>query len=177
VSIGVIAWLGGGAVMIGTTALGRVSAEKYRRRPRELRQLAAMLRALSSDIQYAHTPLRDALRRASSQAGDCLELRELFQSASVHLEHPGSTGRIAISQAIQTHFSRTSLRDEDRDILVSLSHIIGVSGPLEQAGHLQAAVAELSAREREACLDREKYERVLQTLGVLAGVLIVIMLI
>ncbi len=174
-AIEVLQWVGSGAVLLSTTALGRKKADQYRNRPRDLRRLAASLRALEADIQYARVPLQEALERAGRQvAASDSPVATLFHEAAAHLQNPGVTAQQAWERAVDEKFGSTSLSCEDREILLQLGKHIGQTGPDEQVGHLEAALALLDAREREAIDDRQRFERLYQTVGVLAGVLLVI---
>ncbi len=168
---------GASIVMVGSSLYGREFSLRFRARPQELRQLASMLRSLRADISYQRLPLQEAFLHASRQGQSGAALSDLFLTASNELAHPGSTALDAWHVALQIHAPRMHLVTEDRQILESLGHSIGVSGVAEQAAHLDAALAQLVDREKDAMEERARYERVYQTLGVLAGVLIVVLLI
>ncbi|MCY0893137.1 MAG: stage III sporulation protein AB [Acidibacillus sp.] len=168
---------GASIVMVGSAVYGRQFSLYFRARPQELRQLAAMLRSLRVDISYQRLPLQEAFLHASRQGQAGHALSELFITASEALGHPGSTAFEAWRDALQQHLPKLHLSTEDVHILESLGHSIGMTGVVEQAAQLDAALALLNDRERDAMEERTRYERVYQTLGVLAGVLIVVMLI
>lgn len=175
-AIGVWQMLGAGAVMSGTTALGRRQADRYRRRPLELRRLAGLLRAMRADIGYLQIPLPDAFARAGERAGTGA-LREFFAGAARRLRQPGALPAAAVSEALSAVAAELSLTREDRDIVNEWCATVGTTGRDEQLAQLDAALALIEAREAEAVEDRARYEKVYQTVGVLAGVLIVILLI
>jgi stage III sporulation protein AB len=175
-AIGLWKLLGAGAVMSGTTALGRRQADRYRRRPLELRRLAGLLRAMRADIAYLQTPLPDAFDRAGDRAG-AGALRDFFAGAARRLRQPGALPGIAVSDALSAAAAELSFTKEDRDIVKDWCATVGTTGRDEQLAQLDAALALLEAREVEALADRARYEKVYQTAGVLAGLLIVILLI
>lgn len=175
-AIGVWQLLGAGAVMAGTTALGRRQADRYRRRPLELRRLAGLLRALRADIAYLQTPLPEALDRAGGRAGSGA-LRDFFAGAAQRLKQPGTLPGEAVSEAMSAVAAELALTREDRDIVDQWCATVGTTGRDDQLAQLDAALALLEAREAEALTDRDRYEKMYQTVGVLAGVLIVILLI
>lgn len=170
--------VGAGAVMAGATALGRQQAARYRRRPEELRELAAVLRGLRNDISYARLPLGESLRRMAP-AGQirASPVRQLFADVAGRLAQPGVTAQQAFAQALVRRGHALSITLEDRAVLEAFSQTAGLIGPDEQLGQLDAALAALAEREREAVFNRSRYERVFQTTGALIGVLVVILLI
>ncbi|MCY0869590.1 MAG: stage III sporulation protein AB, partial [Firmicutes bacterium] len=125
---------------------------------------------------FARLPLADALARAA-QVVPGRGVAEVFAAAACDLEQPGCTAVAALTGQLAQHKSRLALTPEDLLILEQLFRTIGQTGRDEQIAHLQAAVVQLEAREQEAVAQRTRYERLYQTMGVLAGVLIVILLI
>lgn len=170
-------WLGSGTVVAGTASLGSKMAQHFHTRPRELRELAGLLRALSADITYGRVPLPDALDRLSRSTTRASPVRALLQDAGERLRRPGATFEEAWSEALAVHLHDTSLQAEDYAILATLGTTLGQSGTQEQSGLLAAAIAQLMDREREAVYDRDRYARVYLTVGVLVGALIVVFLI
>ncbi len=169
---------GAGAVMSGATAMGRAQAARYRRRPEELRELAAALRSVRNDISYARLPLGESIRRLTAGGQTrASPVRQLFADVATHLAKPGVTAQQAFAQAFSLHVHTLSITQEDRAVLEAFSRTAGLIGPEEQLGQLDAALAALADREREAVHDRSRYERVFQTTGALIGVLVVILLI
>ena len=173
------AWqvLGAGAVMAGTTAIGRAQAARFRDRPRDLRRLAGILRALGPDISYARRPLPEALARAGRLTGGGSALAALFADAAKRLEAPGTTAADAFVAAAQKELGRTALTAEDREVLSAFWQTVGSMGAEEQRGQLEATLELLAVREREAAAERVRYEKLWQTMGALAGALIVILFI
>lgn len=170
-------WAGASLVMIGTAAAGFAKAERYRRRPRELRRLASVLRALKADVSFARTPLPEAMSRASDRAAGQPALARLLQDIAQRLETPGMTAAGAFEAVLADRIPLTALSPEDGEILAVFGKTAGLVGSAEQEAAIAAAIQLLEEREREALDDRARFERLYQTAGVLAGILIVILLI
>ncbi|MCY0876345.1 MAG: stage III sporulation protein AB [Firmicutes bacterium] len=175
--VSLLQWLGSGTVVAGTASLGGKMAERFHKRPQELRELAGLLRQLAAEISYARVPLTEALERIGRFAPRASPVRAVLAEAGERLQTPGITLEEAWNGALQSRFANTSLSAEDRLILAALGETLGQSGAAEQAGLLAAAVAQLVDREREAVRDRDRYARVYLTVGVLVGALIVVLLI
>ena len=175
-----LTWLqvgGAGTVLAASTVWGRLIASMYSQRPQDLRELTSLLRTLRTDIAYHRLPLADAFSRVSKQGKAGHALSALFQTSATLLLQPGVTAQTAWTAALREHVPHTALRAQDREILTTLGFSLGTVGTTEQIAYLDAALSLLTDREREAVEERGRYERVYQTLGVLAGLLIVIMLI
>lgn len=175
-AISLVQWLGSGTVVAGTASLGGKLSQRFHARPRELRELASLLRALSAEITYARVPLPDALERMGRVSSRASPVRAMLVDAGERLRRPGLTFAQAWTQALSAHLRHTSLTEEDHAILAALGETLGQSGAFEQSGLLAAAVAQLVDREREAIVDRDRYARVYLTIGVLVGALIVVLL-
>ncbi|MCY0901749.1 MAG: stage III sporulation protein AB [Firmicutes bacterium] len=169
-------WIGSGSVVAGTASLGSRLAARYRDRPRELRELTTVLRALAAEITYARTPLVQALTRAGSSVPRPGVIRQFAQGAASDLKLPGAVLEVVWRTRVTQELAESSLTNEDLEIVNGLARTIGQTGVEEQTGALMAAIALLLDREREATAERSQYARLYVTLGVLAGVLIVVLL-
>lgn len=176
-AINFLQWLGSGTVLAGTSLLGGMMAKRFRDRPRELRDLAAMLRVLAAEISFVRAPLTEALERSARATGRASPIRDLLTSVAGHMRTPGVTAEMAWRSASAEHLQRTALSHEDYEIVATLVQTLGQTGAEEQAGMLMAATTLLTDREREAVVDRERYARLYLTIGILTGVLIIVLLI
>jgi len=169
-------WIGSGSVVAGTASLGNRLAARFRERPRELRELTSVLRALAAEITYARTPLVQALSRAGSSVARPGAIRRFAQGAASDLKLPGAVLETIWTSRVTQELMESSLTSEDLEIVTGLARTIGQTGVEEQSGALMAAISLLLDREREASAERAQYARLYVTLGVLAGVLIVLLL-
>ncbi|KYP80618.1 stage III sporulation protein AB [Ferroacidibacillus organovorans] len=169
-------WVGSAAVLAATTLIGQALANRIRDRPTNLRRLCSSLRVLQTEIGFRRAPLRDALTRAATAARGT-PVGQLFQDAAETLTKPGSTAVDSLVAAVHKHRHACSMEMEDAQVILDLAQSLGATGASDQVASLQASIAMLEAREREALAVRDRFARVYRTLGILAGVVVVILLI
>ncbi|WP_438432216.1 stage III sporulation protein SpoIIIAB [Gorillibacterium sp. sgz500922] len=146
------------------------------RRPKQIRQLALALQRLETEIGYVATPLPDALRASASALSP--PLAALFQAAADRMEEPGA-GRTAAEswrEAVQEGFSRTSMKEPEREALLQLGASLGISDTQDQLKHLRLAVSHLTVEERNASEEEKRYGKMWKSLGVLGAALVVVIM-
>ncbi|KUO96774.1 hypothetical protein ATW55_08105 [Ferroacidibacillus organovorans] len=168
--------MGSAAVLAATTLIGQALANRIRDRPSNLRRLCSSLRVLQTEIGFRRAPLRDALMRAGAAARGT-PVAKLFEDAAEKLAKPGSTAVDGLVAAVYKHRLACSMELEDAQVMIDLAQSLGATGASDQVASLQASIAMLEAREREALIARDRFARVYRTLGILAGVVVVILLI
>ncbi len=142
-----------------------------------MRRLATLLYSLQTEISYARIPLQEALQHVTMQADKQSRLATFFGDIAQLLSLPGMTGQTAWNEALAQYALYSPLTKEDLEILAALGRTVGLTGIDEQIGHVKASIELLMARELEALEERNRYERVFKTVGILTGTLIVVLLI
>ena len=165
-----------GAVLIVavTTFFGFSYAKSYSERPRQLRLLKAALQSLEAEIMYGHTPLSEAARRLVKQMPK--PLNWIFHSFSERLESGEQTVREAWMESLQEHWKVTALKQAEYEILQQFGETLGQHDRTSQQKHIRLCITHLEREEGEAKALQLQYEKMIKSLGVLAGLLIVILL-
>ncbi len=160
-------------ICTATGGWGWLIARQLRRRPAELAAVQAALQALRTEIEYASTPLPDALRRAATAArGPAAALCRL---AARHLEAgAGASAADAWSVALDQTDALSSWDTSDLAVLGQLGTALGASGTADQVRHIALCVGRLRAAEAEARGGAERQARMWLYLGVLAGAALVL---
>lgn len=167
----------GAAFTIGVpTWFGFQIADRYRRRPTELRALQTALAVLVTEVEYGATPLPQALRSAARAAGPALG-RLLAETAAGIEAGGGITPGEALNAALLVHLPATSLRPADGEVLQALAAVLGSSGRQDQVRHLKLALERLAGAEAAASEERSRYERMYRYVGLLSGLALVLILI
>ncbi|MBP2642278.1 MAG: spoIIIAB [Firmicutes bacterium] len=163
-------------VIISSAWTGFSLAERYNKRPREIRQLIACIASLGSHIYYVSLPLAEALERASQIAEG--PVRELFQQTALHIH---TTGWLSAGQAFQKALGETSeklaLNKPEQEILLVLAAILGTVDQSEQQKQLELAMNELEKVHKEAIAARDQNVKMYRYLGVCVGLATAILLI
>ncbi|CAM4123481.1 stage III sporulation protein AB [Bacillus manliponensis] len=165
-----------GAVLIVavTTFFGFSYAKKYSERPRQLRLLKAALQSLEAEIMYGHTPLSEAASRLEKQMPK--PLNWLFYSFYERLEAGEQTVREAWIDSLEENRKVMAFQDAEYEILQQFGETLGQHDRESQQKHIRLCITHLEREEGEAKELQLQYEKMIKSLGVLAGLLIVILL-
>jgi len=163
-------------VLVSGTLIGFLQAARFAERPKQIRQLLHALQRLETEIGFGHTPLPAALRRSgASEAG---AVGRLFADAASRLEDSqGRPFRSVWETAVGSAWPETSLRAPERDAILRLGPVLGISDREDQIKHLQLAMSQLRAEEETARADAARYGGMCRSLGILAAALVVILMI
>lgn len=163
----------GAALVAGAGALaGWQAAAPLARRPAELRELAAALALLETEVAFGLTPLPEALARAAGAGRLAGHILGQAAAAVAAGALPGE----ALAQAVAAAFPTSALRDPDRQALLALAAVLGASDRDDQVRHLRLCRERLLAAEAAAEADRRRSERLYRTVGALAGAAAAILL-
>lgn len=168
----------GAAILVSAAAgIGWVQAAAYAARPKQLRLLHHALARLETAIVYGQTPLSTAFYDIAQQMPAVL--RDIFISASKAMGHSAAfplTAREAWQQAWDLYGRNTALSKEDLRIVKELGYSLGISDREDQSKHIKLAIKQLEQEEWSAREDHNRYGKMTRSLGVLAGLLVVILM-
>ncbi|KZE74243.1 stage III sporulation protein AB [Paenibacillus elgii] len=167
--------LGAMLILLAGTLFGFYQASQLSRRPRQIADLIRMLQRLETEIVYGFTPLPDALRRAAR--ADDSPAGALFAAAAEELGKPGGRSVQAVwEHSVSRGWKTTSMKAAERDILLQLGSTLGLTDRDDQVKHLRLTVSSLQGEADIARDERERYERMWKSLGLLMGALVVILM-
>ncbi|MBX6378612.1 MAG: stage III sporulation protein AB, partial [Clostridia bacterium] len=131
-----VVWLGAAAVVAGTATLGFLVAENLARRPQHLHQLRTALQVLQTEIDYAATPLPEALERAGRHLRP--PVHDLLAAAAERLRQAGEEGAAAAwAAAVAAVDGAMAWTARDREAVLALGPSLGTSHREDQLRHLQ----------------------------------------
>lgn len=167
--------LGGSLVIISSSMIGFIVAGYYKQRPEILRNLQGALSMLETEINYAHTPLPEALKNVGKRCEK--EVSELFIKTMRHLtKNEGLTAGESWEKALNEFSKKTSLKENEIEILTSFGKYLGISDKDDQIKNIKLTIANLKQQEALAIEERQKNERLYKYLGVLVGLAIFLLL-
>lgn len=167
-----------GAVLIlfAGTAIGFVQAGSYINRSKQLRMLIYALQRLETEINYGQTPLPAALQKSSE--GISQPINRIFTDAALMLEEPRELSmQEAWQQAIDRVWGSTALKEREKDVLLRMGTVLGMSDAEDQQKHLQLAQLQLKGEEEQAIQEQQRYANMWRSLGTLGAILIVILMV
>lgn len=167
--------IGASIILFSASMVGWQIGRYYASRPVQLRALLVGLQMLETEIVYGLTPLHRAFVKIGHRISK--EVGQLFVTTAEKLltEESYSTEE-CIQAAIRKHWSSTALRKEEKEVLISLGHVLGNSDREDQQKHLRLAITHLRGLEEEARVEQGKYEKMYKSLGFLSGLLVVILM-
>lgn len=162
-------------VFLASSSLGVLLARNLALRQEVLRELQMALQLLETEIAYAATPLPEAFRRVAGKTRP--PTRHLFAAAHrALLGTSGTTGGEAWGQGIAALARAAPLEAEDLAVLTDFGQGLGRGDRADQVKKLELARAQLRRLEEAAAENRLRQARVWQTLGLLVGLTIILLL-
>ncbi|ASN05278.1 stage III sporulation protein SpoIIIAB [Virgibacillus necropolis] len=168
-------WIGA-LLFIGTTTwIGFDISNKFRERPKLIRQLKNALQILEAEILYSQLPLREAFESIAKQLPD--PTKSFFQNLASNLDDKKTDLYSTWSHHVDELNQTSAIGKNEKEILKQFGRTLGQHDFSQQQKHIQLAVHHLD-RELEEARDNEfKYSKMAKSLGLLCGLFIVLLLI
>lgn len=161
-------------IILATTWTGFEAARHFNERPRQLRLLKSALQSLEAEIMYGHTPLHEASRRLAVQMSK--PLSTFFESFAKKLTHTETTVRDAWEESLNEVWKQTAFKQGEYEIMKQFGETLGRHDRISQQKQIQLTLTHLEREEADAFDRQAKYEKLVKSLGVLSGLLVVILL-
>lgn len=166
----------GAALIFGAcTLLGYQLSRHLSERPRQLRYFKTALQALEAEIMFGHIPLQEASKRLSKQMPKPVSL--FFDNFSNSLQIKETTVKYAWADSLKSIGSLLALQSKDIEILEQFGETLGKHDRFQQQKQIALTMTHLEREENEALLAQAKYEKMIKSLGVLVGLLLIILLV
>jgi len=167
-------FVGAALILLATTWTGFETAKFLSDRPRQLRQLKTALRALEAEIMYGHTPLSEAAIHIAKQLSKPVSL--LFEKFHQKLQSGEMSANEAWKSSVEETAKLTALKNAELEVLKQFGETLGQYDRIAQQKQIMLALVHLEREEQDALEKRTRYERMVKSLGFLAGLLLVILL-
>lgn len=165
-----------GIIIISSGIIGYILGNRYVQRLRDLKNLYISLQMLETEIMYSSNNLPRALKKVGKKSN--ITIQNFFlDTYDVLKDKKGLSVEEAWLNAIETNITKTSLNEEDKEILVDFGINLGNTDKENQIKNFQLAYLQLNKRQEHAETLRFKNERMYKKLGVLIGIAIVIVFI
>ncbi|WP_445490508.1 stage III sporulation protein SpoIIIAB [Niallia sp. 03133] len=165
-----------GAIIIfaSTSWAGMELSKGLSERPKQLRQLRSALQSLEAEIMYGHTPLHEASRRLAEQLSK--PLASFFADFANKLTNEETTVRNAWTTSLEEIWKKTAMKGPELEIMKQFGETLGRHDRISQQNQIRLTLSHLEREEEEARDIQTKYEKMVKSLGVLSGLLIIILL-
>jgi|LSQX01.3.fsa_nt_gb stage III sporulation protein AB len=167
--------LGACLLVFSSSLFGYLIAKNLAARPEQLRRLRTSLVMLETEINYSSTPLPTALDKIASNLKSPINV--LMRETSRRLRSgQGLTAEEAWADALVLFRKKSALNSQDLSILRDFGVGLGQSDKKEQLKKLRLIREQLYLQESQAEIEREKNQRMWQTMGILIGLALVVLL-
>ncbi|WP_226526515.1 stage III sporulation protein SpoIIIAB [Metabacillus niabensis] len=169
-----IKWMGAFLIIIATTWAGFEAAKHLNQRTRQLRQLKVALQSLEAEIMYGHTSLIVAAQNISKQLPK--PLSGFFEQFAEKLIKGHTSVKGAWEESLKEIWRLTAFKQGEYEVLKQFGETLGQHDRVSQQKHIRLALTHLEREEADAIDRQNRYERMVKSLGVLTGLLLVILL-
>ncbi|MCK0472562.1 stage III sporulation protein SpoIIIAB [Halalkalibacter sp. APA_J-10(15)] len=168
-------WIGSLMIILVTTWIGFEYAKRLSDRPKQLRQLKVAVQSLEAEMMYGLTPLAQAADHIAKQLPK--PVSTVFQSFSEKLLEQEHSAFEAWQASIDVVWPTTALLDSEREVMLQFGATLGQHDRDQQQKQIHLTLAHLAREEQEARERQHRYEKMVKSLGFLAGLLVVILLV
>lgn len=166
--------IGAVMVLVACTLVGFEFAKRLSERTRQLRQLKAALRSLEAEIMYSHRSVGEASVTIAAQIPKPLSM--LFTLFADKLEDEEVSVKSAWFASVEESWGKTALKKPEIEILKQFGETLGQHDRYSQQKHILLALNHLEREEADAVDQQNRYERMMKSIGFLAGLLLIILL-
>ncbi len=157
-------------ILILATMIGRFLSKKYVYRLEELEDIKNALNILKSKIKFTYEPIPEIFEEISKTSSR--NISELFKTAKIKMND--LTANEAWEEAVGE--SQNNLKKEDKDVLKTLSKLLGQTDVEGQISQIEITENFLESKIQEAIEEKKKNEKLYTRLGTIMGLAIVIIL-
>ena len=157
-------------ILILATMIGRFLSKKYVYRLEELEDIKNALNILKSKIKFTYEPIPEIFGEISKTSGK--NVSNLFEIAKNKMSD--LTANEAWKEAVEE--SQNNLKKEDKDVLKTLSKLLGQTDAEGQISQIEITENFLESKIQEAMEEKKKNEKLYTRLGTIMGLAIVIIL-
>ena len=158
-------------VFLIATYIGILSANRYKNRVVDLKEMQSALNMLETKIKFTYSPLPDIFEEISEHVNP--NISHVFRMASIKMDNMNATD--AWEQAID--ISYTNLNKEDINTIKGLGKLLGKTDVEGQVSEIELVKKFLEIQIDKAENECNKNEKLYKTLGIVSGMGIVIILI
>lgn len=157
-------------ILIASILIGRLISKKYVDRVKELKEMKNALNIFKTKMRFTYEPIPDIFEEIAKQLTNG-NIATIFLIASKKMKQ--KTAGQAWEEALE---EENNLNKEDKEILNSLSRLLGKTDLEGQLSEVEVTTTFLETQIKKAEEARKKNEKMYQTLGMVAGLAIVIVL-
>lgn len=168
--------IGAVLIVISSTMYGIKLSSKYEMRIKIIRDFQTALKILETEITFLRTPLPEAFCKISNSL--ITPVKDIFKEC---VKIYGSRNEESISAIFEKVFfkynNQLNIKEADREIIISFMRQLGSSDVDNQISNIKHTYYKLGLCEKDAISENNKNSRLLRSLGLLFGIMIVLIFI
>lgn len=157
-------------ILVVCSLIGRYFSKKYVVRVKELEEMKNALNMFKTKIKFTYEPIPEIFEEISKNVNQ--NIGQIFIKAKEKMQ--SKTANISWEEAVEE--SKNYLTKEDKDILKTLSKLLGQTDADGQISQIEITQNFLETQLEQAQKQREKNEKLFNKLGITIGLAIVIIL-
>ena len=154
-----------------STAIGMLVSKMYENRVLELKEFKNVLNIIKTKIKFTYEPLAEIFKQISKD--NSTKVEKIFNNIAKKMEF------IQVKSAWENSIQEAdiSINQEDKDILKKLGKLLGQTDVEGQVSEIEVTETFLDMQIEKAEEERKKNQKLYKTLGIIAGLVFVIILI
>lgn len=160
-------------ILVGSTSIGFLVSNRYTYRLNELKEILNRINILENKIKFTHMPLFYIFSELA-KIDNNLNIAKLFQSISINLKE--NSIQNSFDKAIKDNKGLLNLKEEDYKLLKDISLVLGKTDIEGQIAEIEQFKILLKYNITNAQKDVEKNSKMYRSLGTIAGLVIIIIL-
>ena len=167
----IIKWVIYMLILIASSSIGIIYSQKYQKRVDELKDFKTALNMLKTKIRFTYAPLKEVFIDISKSLQS--KTANIFSNVCTYMENNDVTQ--SWNKAINE--TETSITKEDKEILSKFGKLLGKTDLEGQLNEIELSLNFLETQIEKAEVEKNKNAKLYKSLGVIAGIGIIIILI
>ncbi|KAB7708801.1 stage III sporulation protein SpoAB [Bacillus aerolatus] len=167
-------WAGAMLILFASFWIGAEQSKRLNDRPKQIRFIRSALQSLEAEIMYGSTPLHESARKLSERLPP--PICELFASFSELLTSTELDAKEAWKESLARMWPKTALAESERSILLEFGETVGKHDRTIEQKQILVTLNHLKRQEEEAHEKQKRYGKMIRSLSLMGGLLIVLLL-
>lgn len=163
-------------VIISSAGMGFFFSNEMKCRIDNLKELKKLISLLRGDIRYANTPLPEAINSITRRQSGSFDSFFHYVSAKLH-ELSGRTFSEIWREAVQKELSDTSLSKKDKLQIIQFGENLGYLDKDMQMNTIDLFLSQIEDEIKDLSKNIKEKAYLCNTLGIMAGIFIIIIMI
>lgn len=162
-------------IFASCTFIGKLMAQGYIKRYQQILMFMTLIEYFETEIAYTSTPVIEILKSLRSNSKE--PFKEFIDQVIYSLTGYGYRPLKDVWQEVlYESMDRFSLEKEDIDLIIYFGNILGTTDKENQKKYFTVIKTRLKTQIDEAYVNKNKYKKLFNELGVIVGLLIIILI-